>query len=767
MMNKDGAEKRWPAKNPEKPPLYNPDGNSGTYPNIITPYLISPFRLLLIILGVIFLAEVLIMTLVTLGNPLSPLVTIFIDAGIITILAFPVLYFLSFRPLLNHIEKGRQSEEALLRSWELQERFFDSIDILTAYMDRNFNFIRVNDAYAKADGRQPEYFIGKNHFDLYPHAENQAIFQQVVETGEAYIVYEKPFEYPDQPERGITYWDWNLQPVRSVHGEVYGVVLSLVDVTERKLAEEKAEIERARLRSILDTMPDGVYIVSQQFEVEYANPVVERDFGPVECQKCYAHFYDRNSPCEWCKNPAVFQGERINSEWYSSKTGKIYEVFDSPLTNLNGSVSKLKFLHDITNRKQTAEEMERQNLELKALSTLERKQRHIAETLCASTQALTRILDIDTILKTLLEHISALLNTDIVSIGFVEDEIHLVTHNAQGFGKRTGSDHAPIFTIDAKTDPFFQKVATSYKSLLVHDATQDPDWINYPGSEPIRSWLGVPILVSDKVIGAVLLGKNSAGFFAQEHTRLAEALVSQAAVTIQNAWLFEQVRAGRERLQLLSRRLVEIQEAERTYIARELHDQAGQSLTSLIIGLGQLEKRVNNPSDAKVKTSKLKFLANDILEDLHRLAVDLRPASLDHLGLVPALEQLVNSLIEDNELNVEFKAIGLAKTDRLPSTIESTLYRIVQEALTNVTRHAQATRADVILERRDDAILVIVEDDGIGFDATLTSDNDHLGLIGIRERAEMLGGILTIESIIGSGTTLVVEVPNANTHSAG
>jgi len=291
--------------------------------------------------------------------------------------------------------------------------------------------------------------------------------------------------------------------------------------------------------------------------------------------------------------------------------------------------------------------------------------------------------------------------------------------------------------------------------------------MNFPGLEPVRSWLGVPILVRVKVMGIVLLGKTQPGYFTQEHARSTEALVSQAAVAIQNAWLFEQVRSGRERLQLLSRRLVEIQEAERRYIARELHDQAGQSLTSLILGLGQLEKGANNPSVVKAKTNELKLLANNIQEDLHRLAVDLRPASLDHLGLVSALDQLVASYVGNSQLKTKFKSIGISEADRLSAEVEATLYRIVQEALTNVTRHAQATRVDVILERRDDSILVIVEDNGIGFDAALAYNKDRLGLVGIRERIEMVGGNLTIESIIGRGTTLVVEVPNDNTHSAG
>jgi signal transduction histidine kinase len=186
-----------------------------------------------------------------------------------------------------------------------------------------------------------------------------------------------------------------------------------------------------------------------------------------------------------------------------------------------------------------------------------------------------------------------------------------------------------------------------------------------------------------------------------------------------------------------------------------------------MLGLGQLEKGIDQDVDRLHHTRKLKLLANEILENLHRLAVDLRPASLDHLGLVSALGQLAGSFQGQEQLEVKFKSVGLSEGTRLSTEVETTLYRIVQEALTNVSRHAKATRADVILELRENSILLIVEDNGIGFDATFSPDNEHLGLIGIRERTEMLKGNLTVESIIGSGTILVVEVPNADPYPVG
>ncbi len=146
--------------------------------------------------------------------------------------------------------------------------------------------------------------------------------------------------------------------------------------------------------------------------------------------------------------------------------------------------------------------------------------------------------------------------------------------------------------------------------------------------------------------------------------------------------------------------------------------------------------------------------------------MDLRPASLDLLGLVPALNQYVKATGERYGLNAQFKVIGLVE-GRLPAAMETALYRIVQEALTNVVRHAQATRVDVLLEHRDEQVVLVVEDNGCGFEANLADQAQagHLGLIGMQERAEMLNGTLMIESAPGSGTTIVIEVPYAHTNS--
>ena len=153
---------------------------------------------------------------------------------------------------------------------------------------------------------------------------------------------------------------------------------------------------------------------------------------------------------------------------------------------------------------------------------------------------------------------------------------------------------------------------------------------------------------------------------------------------------------------------------------------------------------------------------NTVIENLHRVAMALRPASLDHVGLVAALRQHVETIGEKQGLKVSFDSKTFR--ERLPANVETVLYRIVQESLTNVVRHAHASQVDVILTVRNKKLVVIVEDDGIGFDPESVSTGEHLGLFGMRERAEMIDGNLVIESAHGKGTTIMVEVDYVDTN---
>ncbi len=161
---------------------------------------------------------------------------------------------------LETAERQRRVAESALRTTnEVLERIFSSTEFLIAYLDRNFGFIRVNRAYAAKEGVAPDWFVGRNHFDLYPSAENEAIFRRAVETGEPWVAYAKPFEYPQHPEYGVTHWNWTIQPVKDAGGAVEGLILSLVEVTERERAVMALRASEVRYRSLFENAPVSLW----------------------------------------------------------------------------------------------------------------------------------------------------------------------------------------------------------------------------------------------------------------------------------------------------------------------------------------------------------------------------------------------------------------------------------------------------------------------------------------------------------------------------
>ncbi|MGB3713321.1 MAG: PAS domain S-box protein [Candidatus Promineifilaceae bacterium] len=389
----------------------------------------------------------------------------------------------------------------------------------------------------------------------------------------------------------------------------------------------------------------------------------------------------------------------------------------------------------------------------------EQKARQIAETLGAASQALSQTLDMDKVINTLLDYLGHLVPFDSATVSLLEDESTLMLRAVRGYQEFIETDQIPASEFDIADNPHIHTLLRNQKSIVIADTRKVPDWKTHRGLNHGINWMGLPLTVENNVIGLCGLEMAEPGCFTSEHLQLAEALIGQAVVAIQNAWLFEQVRFGRERLQSLSRRLVEVQETERRYIARELHDEAGQALASLKVGLRLLERDVDRPEAILTGVTELRDMVDGVMDNLHRLAMDLRPASLDHLGLVAASRQYVEDISDKHSLTAQFEVIGVE--DRFPPDEETALYRIVQEAMINVVRHSRATRVDVLLRQRGDKLVVIVEDNGVGFDPATVRQSSRLGLFGMRERAEMLGGELLVECASGSGTTVMVEVPYA------
>ncbi len=263
-----------------------------------------------------------------------------------------------------------------------------------------------------------------------------------------------------------------------------------------------------------------------------------------------------------------------------------------------------------------------------------------------------------------------------------------------------------------------------------------------------RTGLFVPLLAREEAIGVVIahdkLGAEAR--FADSDLRLAEQFAARAAIAVDLSR-----RVARDAL----RRVVEGQELERQRLARELHDETGQALTSILLGLKAVEEADSQEAMGKA-SRELRELVVATLQDVRRLAVELRPKALDDFGLVAALERLVQTFTDATGIEMQLQA-SLGE-ERLPAEVETTLYRIVQEALTNVVKHAGARNVSIVVRRGGGAAMALVEDDGEGFDPDEANDTG-LGLIGMRERVSLIDGRLEIESSPASGTTVVVEVP--------
>lgn len=220
----------------------------------------------------------------------------------------------------------------------------------------------------------------------------------------------------------------------------------------------------------------------------------------------------------------------------------------------------------------------------------------------------------------------------------------------------------------------------------------------------------------------------------------------------------------------LLRRLAEAQEDEQRRIARELHDQVGQTVTGLSLGLKALEQKLRG-HPAREQVNWLRNLTSDLGRDIHRAAADLRPTALDDLGLKDALLALASDWSERFGLSIDVQFVG--RYSRLPPDIETVIYRVLQEAITNILKHARADNASIVVERRAHNLYLIVEDDGVGFppefNAGLTNASSAtrqgtlpLGLSGMRERLSLIGGTMRIESEEDNGTTLFIQIPLDN-----
>ncbi len=302
--------------------------------------------------------------------------------------------------------------------------------------------------------------------------------------------------------------------------------------------------------------------------------------------------------------------------------------------------------------------------------------------------------------------------------------------------------------------------------IVVPDLERDPAFTQQPQTKEItwRTVVAVPLLSYDQLLGVLAAYADQPHFFVPNDIAILMSLASQGAVAIQNARLFKELKTQREQLQHLSLRLVNAQEEERRRISRELHDELGQSLTALKINLdmGRHALPIDAPPKLLQSLQEASSLAIQTLETARNLSLELHPAILDDLGLVSALRWEIDRYEQRTNQTVHFKA-ELGEVVLKPE-LEITLYRIIMEALTNVSRHAQASHIAVRLTYSNNKVRAEIEDDGVGFiteGGTALSERQSLGLVSMRERTGLLGGTFELTSQPGQGTLVNVQFPTA------
>src|SRR4051794_38956110 len=356
--------------------------------------------------------------------------------------------------------------------------------------------------------------------------------------------------------------------------------------------------------------------------------------------------------------------------------------------------------------------------------------------------ALATETDLEKLLDLVVRRLRELLEARVVALALP------VGSNELRFAAVAGADEL-LGTTFSRSESKSGAVIARRRSERIDSVMDDPE-VHQEVSRRVeaRTGMWVPLIGREDVIGGLEIHDKEGpdARFSHDDFRLAETFATRAAVAVELSQ-----RVARESV----RRVVQAQELERSRLARELHDETGQALTSILLGLKPLEEALAD-HPARAALAELREHVVSALQDVRRLAVELRPAVLDDFGLVPALERLTDAFASQSGMRVDFhSALGEL---RLPSEVETTLYRVVQESLTNIVKHANAHNISVSIARRGSTVAAVIEDDGTGFDQRAVRE-DGVGLLGMRERLSFVDGRLEIESRAGAGTTIVAEVP--------
>jgi PAS domain S-box-containing protein len=516
-------------------------------------------------------------------------------------------------------------------------------------------------------------------------------------------------------------------------------------------------------QAVIQTSPLAIVAVDREGKVSVWNPAAERLYG-WSAAEALGHPLPIIPEDQRQEFEALLAGE-FGGEMRAGlelrrlrKDGSLLDVslWTAPLRNAQGEViGLLGFFADITERKRAEEERER----LLARERAARAEAEAAFRISHAIQAFTDLaigqVPLDELLRELLGRVCTVMGSDAATVLLLsEDGQYLEARASDGLEEEVAARvKIPLGRGIAGT------VAAQQRPVMVED-TSSAEILSPFLRERVRSLAAAPLLVEGKSVGVIYVGTFSPRRFAEEDVRLLEVVAYATASAIDRARLFEQVRAGRERLRLLSQRLIEAQETERRHIARELHDEIGQAFTAIKLSLQAAQGVAQAPALAAQLEESIQMVAQ-AQQRVRDLSLDLRPSLLDDLGLVAALRWYLDRQAQRLGWIAQFAADP--PNIKLPVEIETTCFRVAQEAVTNIARHARAGRVWIELRQGTAELQLTIRDDGVGFDPRAAMERaaqgQSLGLLSMQERALLAGGEVEIASEPGRGTGVRARFP--------
>lgn len=518
---------------------------------------------------------------------------------------------------------------------------------------------------------------------------------------------------------------------------------------------------RQYLQAVIDSLDDQLMIIDRDLRITQVNTAVLRHVRAsrqeVVGQHCYEVSHGGAQPClpPDCECPVrkVWEtGEPVRVTHYHRCAADGYgetcvDIIASPLRDSQGCTTEVvELMRDVSEARRLEQQIIAANQELVALNAI------------ASTVA--QSLDLDIVLNSAFDKVLELMKANTGGILLLDEESQTLRYRVH---RGLSEDFVQGIAGLRLGEGIAGRVAQSGEAIYVEDISQDPRLTRLVViTEGLSSFASIPLQAKNKVVGVMNIANHTPRQFTPRDVQLLNSIGNEIAIALENARLYQELQRKEAISVELLREVISIQEEERKRISRGLHDETSQTLTGLAVGLETAVAALPPGADeVKAKLRELQSLAIKTLDEIHRVIYELRPTLLDDLGLIAAVKWYAESHLEAAGIKMYLETAGQER--RLAPRVEIAVFRIVQEAITNIVRHARAESTCISLEFRESSVGIYIEDDGAGFTLDkVESSADRrrgLGLLGMKERVELFGGSLSLRSRPGQGTQLAVEIP--------